>query len=485
VNEATQQALRQAGLLEQAGRLSEAEDLYRGLIGRLPEFATARFNFACFLRRRGRFEEALAEHRAALELKIDQPEEVLSNMGVIFNELRRDGEARAHFERALAANASYVPAMFNLALLQEEFGERDQALGMFQRILDLDPHYYDALVRIVHAVRIEDPESPLIGRLKRALRRAHLPAITRESLHFALGKACDDCGRYDQAFEQYRLGNLASAARLLPYDRQAEEARAAEILATFTPEWLARTESVSDRPLVFITGLFRSGSTLIEQMLAGHPRIAAGGEIEYFDRAFARPSPPFPAAVAAIGREGLHALGAGYVAYLDRSFPAGAIVTNKRPDSFGYIGLLRGLFPNARFVHTVREPRDTCLSIWCQQLDGRVGYANDLASIAHHWNLYRRLMDHWRQLFGEAIFDADYDAFVAEPRPVAGALLGFLGLDWREECLDFSLRPNRVRTASVWQVREPLYGRSSGRWRRYEPWLPAEFLALTEPGTRG
>jgi tetratricopeptide (TPR) repeat protein len=473
-------ALQQAASFEQAGRLAEAEGMYRGLIEEHPRQAVARFNYACFLRRRGRLEEALGEHRAALELGIEQPEEVLSNMGVICNELRRDEDARAHFERALAANGNYIPALFNFALLLEEFGERERALGMFRRILDRDPHYYDALVRIVHATRIEDPQSPLIGRLRRALRRAHLGALARESLHFALGKAYDDCGRYQAAFEQYDLGNRQSASRLAVYDRRAQESAVDDVLAAFTPAWLAAAEPVSDRPLVFITGLFRSGSTLIEQMLAGHPRIAPGGEIDYFHRTLARTSPAFPAPLAALGRDGLRALGQGYVEYLERTFPPGAIVTNKRPDGFAYLGLLKGLFPNARFVRTVRAPRDLGLSIWFQQLDDTIGYANDLGNIAHHWRLCRRLMDHWRGLFGESILDADYDAFVREPRPVARAVLGFLGLDWREECLDFSLRSNRVRTASVWQVREPLYGRSSGRWRHYEPWLPAEFLALPE-----
>jgi tetratricopeptide (TPR) repeat protein len=474
------QALRLAAQLEQSGRHAEAEAGYRQLVEAHPRLAVARFNYACFLRRRGRLEEALAEHRAALDLGIEEPWEVLSNMGVIQGELRRDEEARASFERALGLNPDYVPALFNLALLFEEFGERDRAIGLFARILEVDPGYHDALVRIVHAVRIEDPESPLVRKLRRALRRAHLPPLVRESLHFALGKACDDCGRYREAFEQYGLGNRASAGRLAPYDRRAEEARVEAIIATFTPEWLAAAEPASARPLVFISGLFRSGSTLIEQMLAGHPAIAAGGEIEYFDRALARASPPFPAAAGAMGRDGLRALGEGYIAYLDRSFPTTAIVTNKRPDAFAYLGLLRGLFPNARFVDTVRAPRDVCLSIWFQQLDGRVAYANDLGNIAHHWQLYRRLMDHWRRLFGAAVFEVEYDAFVREPRPVAESLLAFLGLDWREECLDFSLRPNRVRTASVWQVRQPLYGRSSGRWRNYEPWLPREILELPE-----
>ncbi len=474
--------LREAAFEERQQRLVEAEASYRRLIAEEPAHPVARFNFACFLRRRARLEEALTEHRAALDLGIDRPEEVHSNMGVICNELRRDDDARAHFERALAANPDYVPALYNLALLLEEFGERDDALGMFRRVLELDPQYHDALVRIVHATRVDDGGSPLIARLRRALRRAHLPALTRESLHFALGKALDDAGQYGEAFARYDLGNRASAGRLAPYDRRAAEARVDRILATFTRSWLAAAEPVSDRALVFITGLFRSGSTLIEQMLAGHPRVAAGGEIAYFDRAFERASPPFPGAAAAMGPEGWRALGGGYVDYLDRSFPAGAIVTNKRPDSAAYLGLLKGLFPNARFVHTVRAPRDLGLSIWFQQLDGSVAYANDLGNIAHHWEQSRRLMQHWRGLFGDAIAGADYDRFVAAPRTVAAPLLDFLGLDWREECLDFSRRPNRVRTASVWQVREPVYGRSSGRWRNYRQWLPAEFLGLPESG---
>lgn len=463
--------LQLTALLEQSGKLPEAEDFYRQLIEKMPELPVARFNFACFLRRRGQLEEALQQHQKALDLGIDEPEEVLSNMGVICTELRSDEAARSYLHRALAIRPTYIPAMFNLALLHEEFGDLPRALQLFGKILDQDPTWYDALIRIVHAQPVGSPDDPVFRMLRRALRRSNLDALTRESLHFALGKALDDCGRFEDAFAQYDLGNRCSAGRLLRYDRQDEEDRVSRIIAMFTAEWLAAATPVSDRPLVFITGMLRSGSTLFEQVLAAHPRVTAGGEIEYFSRQLLQPGSRFPESVAAIAPWDWQRLGSNYLDYLDRTFPAGQIVTNKRPDAFALLGLLKAMFPNARFVNTVRDARDTCLSIWFQQFDGRLSYANDLTDIAHHYRQYMRLMAHWRGLLGTSLFDADYDQFVVEPRPVAERLLEFLGLEWHEGCLDYQRVATRVRTASVGQVRQPLYRRSSGRWRNYEKQL--------------
>jgi len=446
-----------AARLEQGGNFAGAEAAYRRLIGEGPQKPVARFNYACFLRRRGRLEEALEEHQAALSLGIEQPEEVLSNMAVIQAELRRDAASKLLLERALALNPTYIPALYNLALHHEEFGDRAEALRLFRAILDIDPSWHDALVRIAHAETVRDPDGDVVRRLRRALRRSNVEPLTRESLHFALGKALDDCGRYDEAFEQYAAGNAASRPRLARYDRAAVGASVDRVIAEFTPALLARATPVSDAPLVFVTGMYRSGSTLFEQVLAAHPRVTAGGEIEYFMRA------PFsfePADWQPVAQ--------GYVDYLARTFPGRELVTNKRPDAVALLGMLSASFPNARFVHTVRDARDTALSIWFQQFDGRLGYAADLGDIAFHHAQHRRLMDHWRGLFGGRIFDADYDAYVQDPRAVTERLLAFLGLDWHEGCLEFRRNAARVRTASVAQVREPVYRRSSGRWRNYE-----------------
>ena len=300
-----------------------------------------------------------------------------------------------------------------------------------------------------------------------ALRRSNLDPLTRESLYFGLGKALDDCARYDEAFEQFALGNAASRPRLSRYDRVAVDAAVDRVIREFSPALMARATPVSEAPLVFITGMFRSGSTLFEQVLAAHPRVTAGGEIEYFMRFPFSFNPPDWQPVAE-----------GYVDYLGRSFPGKELVTNKRPDAFALLGMLKASFPNARFVNTVRDPRDTAISIWFQQFDGRLGYAADLGDIAHHHRQYLRLMDHWRGIFGASIFDADYDAYVQDPRAVTERLLAFLGLDWHEGCLQFQKNATRVRTASVAQVREPIYRKSSGRWKNYERQLAALAPAL-------
>jgi tetratricopeptide (TPR) repeat protein len=457
--------LQLAASLEHAGRHADAESAYRRFIGGQPQDAVARFNFACFLRRRGRLDEALEEHQAALDLAIERPEEVLSNMAVIQAELRRDAAAKMLLERALATNPAHIPALFNLALHFEEYGDLPRALALYRQVLALNPVWHDALVRIAYAETVREPDGDVVRRLRRALRRSNVQPLARESLHFALGKALDDCGQYEEAFAQYAAGNAVSRLRLVRYDRYGIEQGLDKLIASFDGARIASATPVSDSRLVFVTGMFRSGSTLFEQVLAAHPRVTAGGEIEYFMRV-----------PISLDPRDWETLGRGYLDYLRRSFPGSDVVTNKRPDAFGLLGMLKAIFPNARFVNTVRDPRDTALSIWFQQFDDQLGYAADLADIAHHYRQYHRLMAHWKSLFGDCIFDADYDAYVQDPRGVTERLLAFVGLEWHEGCLDFHRNANRVRTASVAQVRQPLYVKSSGRWRNYERQLePLKF----------
>jgi hypothetical protein len=148
-------------------------------------------------------------------------------------------------------------------------------------------------------------------------------------------------------------------------------------------------------------------------------------------------------------------------------FPAAERITDKRPDNFLHIGLIKALFPDARIVNTVRNPLDNCLSVYFLHLDHGMSYALDLLDTAHYYRHYRRLMAHWKALYGPDILDFDYDAFVRDPRPATRELLAFCGLDWNDACLAFHQAKNVVKTESVWQVREPLYRRASGRWRNY------------------
>ena len=310
---------------------------------------------------------------------------------------------------------------------------------------------------------------PLIGRLRNLIANPSTRTAERASLGFSLGRLLDSCGAYDDAFRAYADANCASresAGSAAPsYDRRQHELYVDRIIAAFDrPRTMQSTTPA--RP-VFICGMFRSGSTLIEQVLAGHPRVTAGGELGFLPSLVRTQLAPFPESMANISPSQLEAFAKSYLEVIGRLFPGAAHVTDKRPDNFLYIGLIKTLFPDARIVHTTRNPLDNCLSIFFLHLDHSMSYALDLMDTAHYYAQYRRLMSHWKALYGSDILDVDYDAFVREPQPSAQRLLDFCGLEWDEGCLSFPRARNAIRTASVWQVREPLYQRSSGRWRNY------------------
>ena len=195
---------------------------------------------------------------------------------------------------------------------------------------------------------------------------------------------------------------------------------------------------------------------------------------------------PFPASMARHEPARDAQFAAEYRAHLARLFPqakAGDFITDKRPDNYLLIGMIKRLFPAARFVHSVRDPLDNALSVYMQHLHLRgATYASDLAAIGHYYGQYRRLMAHWKALYPADIHDFDYDAFVREPRAELDKLFAFLGLDFDERALDFHTRGNTVKTASYWQVRRPLYAEASGRWKRYDAHLAPLRRALEAAG---
>jgi len=222
-------------------------------------------------------------------------------------------------------------------------------------------------------------------------------------------------------------------------------------------------EPVSTDPLVFVCGMFRSGSTLLEQILAAHPALASGGEFDFFQRRLSA----YPDAMLSLDAAAAAQLGADYRAELAASFGAGVRVIDKRPDNILYLGLIKALFPNARILVTQRQPLDVSLSVFFQSLDASQPYANDLFDIAHYYSQQQRLLQHWQQLLGENILTVNYESLVNTPREEIGRALAFLGLDWEENCLSFHETTERVRTASLHQVRRPLYQASAGRWSNY------------------
>lgn len=490
--------LREAVQLEKAGRVLDAIAAYERLLTAWPALAESWFNLAVLRRRAGRFDAALDAYRQALDHGVSQPEEVHLNRGVIYaDHLRQDDAAERELAAALALNPRYVPALLNLANLQEDLGRRDAALATYERLLSIDAQNDEALARYATLRGATNVDDPLIGRLRAGIARAGAAAAGAASLGFALGKLLDACGAHDDAFEAYAAANRASRASLAVrgpvYDRESARAQVDALMAAFPAgagpgagtsgtRGAAAAVAAGAPQLIFICGMFRSGSTLVEQVLARHPHVSAGGELALLPALVREDLAPYPASVARLTPARRGQLAAKYLAGVAQRFPGATVVTDKRPDNFLHIGLVKTLFPQAKIVHTTRNPLDNCLAIYFLHLDPRMGYALDLLDTGHQYVQYRRLMAHWKALYGGDILDFDYDRFVREPRAGVERLLAFCGLDWSDACLAPERAAGAVKTASVWQVRRPIHRESSGRSAHYARQLAPLAAYLRDAG---
>jgi tetratricopeptide (TPR) repeat protein len=441
------------------------------LLARDPANATGHFNLALLYKRAARYEEAAASYLRSIELGIDDVQEVYSNLGVLYSEMRQPERAREMYEKSLTIVPGYIPALFNLAGVLEEQGERERAIELFERILSIDPQYWDALSRLANARRFERSDDPLFEALRAAVAATEREPEAREGLLFAFGKALDDVGNYGEAFDAYRQANELGRQLRGRYDAGRAERGIASMLARFDEYWLSQAETSSTASPIFICGMYRSGSTLVEQILSAHESVQMGGELDLLPTLLAERLQPFPQRLAEVTPDELSAVAGEYMSTLRQLFPDATHVTDKRPDNVLHLAVIRAMFPEAKIIHTRRELRDNCLSVWFQQLGASLSYATDLGDTAHYYRLQERLVARWHELLGANIFTVDYDDLVRDPEPVLRALLEFLGLPWEEACLDFQGAHSQVNTASVWQVREPLHTRSSGRWQNYLPYI--------------
>jgi len=493
--ESAESLVRQAEALHRQGRRPEAIDGLRGVLGKRPQLTEVWYELGYLLKTNGNYAEALLAYAEALARGVDRAPEVHLNRAVIYSDhLRQEDLAELELNAALQLDPGYVPALLNLGNLHEERGDRVAALACYDQIragaggergLYQDLRF-EALAR---SAQLRPPTSladPLLDQLLQASANcAGEGQIVRANLLFALGAAYDRLQAFDLAFDAYAKANRCLLRRNgRTYDRSHSAQLIDALIDTFAVAApIARgVAAATGASPVFICGMFRSGSTLIEQVLAAHPRVTPGGELDFLLRLAASRLAPFPQSMAQWDGDRDAAFAEEYRQHLARLFPgagAGAIITDKRPDNFLLIGLIKRLFPSAKIIHTTRDPLDNGLSIFMQHLNHKVaGYSSDLGDIGHYYGQYRRLMGHWRALYPESIFDFDYDAFVREPTTALQQLFDFLELEWDERCLEFHQLRNAVKTGSYWQVRQPLHDRSSGRWRHYAAQLEPLRLAL-------
>ena len=466
--------------LLELNRPAQALESYDRALAIRPDHAQALYNRGNVLSALKRPSEALASYDRAIAAKPDYAD-AFNNRGNALQELKRPLEAIASYDRALAIQPTYVEAHENKGILLGELGQFALAEAALATAIKLAPqrtrsHFHLTLLRRTPA---GDPHLAIMEHLARRI--DSLTPSEQVDLNFALAKAYEDSGDSERSFRRLVAGN-ALKRKTFVYHEDSTLRVFKRLIETFTADAMRLRPDVgepSDAP-VFIFGMPRSGSTLVEQILASHPSVFALGEVDDFENAIAGlrdgagNALQFPEMFAALSAQLLRRLGASYLQSVGAADSAAARVTDKRPANFLYAGLIHLALPKARMIHTRRDAIDTCWSCFSQRFadSGSLPCAYDLGELGRYYRAYDGLMAHWRSVLPQDVMlEVQYEDVVEDIEAQARRILVHCGLEWDPRCLDFHRTERQVRTVSVAQVRQPIYTNAVGRWRRFEPFL--------------
>ncbi|HLF58972.1 MAG TPA: sulfotransferase [Alphaproteobacteria bacterium] len=468
--------------LSDAGLHDDAVAVLRRLAAMAPNVPAVLFNLATALKAARKFDEAAD---VARQILAKDPNSSFGHniMALFLWTIRQHEAAEASARRAVAIAPNDADAHCTLGKVLTTLGRFDDAVASFEAALAAQPDFPAAIYQLVLATKTHStPE--FAARIESAL-KADWPPDEKIMLHFALGKISDDLGNYARAFENYRAGNELAGAKA-PFDAGAWMANVDRAISALSADFFASRKSFgneSRRP-VFIVGMPRSGTTLVEQIIASHPDAAAGDELEAMpDIATNLPrrlksKMPYPACIAEIDAATARELAAEYLAALDRVDKHAARVTDKLPLNFLNLGLIALLFPHATVIHCRRDPMDTCLSCYFARFEHQLNFSFGLESLGAYYRGYRRLMGFWRKVLPVRMLDVDYEDLIADQEGTSRRIIAHCGLEWDDRCLAFHKTERPVMTASAWQVRQPLYKTAVERWRNYESFLAPLRAAL-------
>lgn len=500
-------------LLQQLGKIEEAISCYRKALEIRPNDPFAHLNMGNALQSQGDFEGAISCYQEALRFKPDltqayydmgntfkaagklreaiscyekalrmDPDEfsAVYNMGNTYQDLNKLDDAISCYKRALEIQPDNPNAYNNMGNALETQGNFGEAISCYFKALEIQPTYAEAFYHLARAEKITDQNKEAILQWASQLSESQLSEDSAVYLNFGLGKVYDDLRQFEKAFEHYRLGNKLERSQH-DFDAESHAAYISRIIETCNADFLQDRQSWRDNSQmpIFIFGMPRSGTTLVEQIVSSHPKVLAGGELDFFFQLEPKSTPEgqplsYPEYLSLVDQQTARDISSKYlqlIRNLAESAEGQNRVTDKMPHNFLFLGFLCLLFPNAKFIHCQRHPLDTCLSIYFQRFAREHHYAYDLIDIGSSYREYHRLMGHWHDILPIQIFEVTYEGMVGNQEEVSRELIAFCGLEWDSRCLDFHKSERPVFTSSNWQVRQPMYTSSVGRWKNYERFL--------------
>jgi len=465
-------------VFQQQGKLEEAINSFTRALQIKPDSAEIYSNLGDVLRENMQFDTAIECIRNALRIKPDLSNAYL-NLGRVYQDTANPQTAMENFQKALTITPDHVETLVSLSAAYQDNGQFSKAEEALMRVLELEPEHPNAWAGLAALKKNTQLDQSWV---EHAVKILDNPLKPKDRVHllYALGKHYDDLGEYKKAFPCFEQANSLQKSISAEFN-QNEFANAIDaIISAYPAEELRKprtSASTSTRPL-FILGMPRSGTSLTEQILASHPDIFGAGELLFWNQK--ANTPKLDLMSWRDDPEQLEQLTHEYDAELDRHSDSAMRVVNKLPHNFLNIGMILTAFPNARILHTQRNPADTCLSIYFQGFAGLHLYGNDLQDLAFYYKQYLKLMQHWREtLPAETFMEVPYESLVENQVLWSQKIIEFTGLEWDERCLEFHNTERRVGTSSNWQVRQKIYKTSTERWRNYQEFI-GPLLTLLE-----
>jgi len=459
------------------GQLTQAIEHGTEVCQLSPEDVDSHYNLGLAYTDNKDYSYAIESYNCALKLN---PEHGLSwnNLGSALEQQGEKHSAETAYAKAVAINPQHAEAQNNLGALYSERGKINEAKQCFEAAIAARPNFVEAHHNLssLKTYSQDDPHFTALQDLHK--NRNQLSQSVRIRYCFAFGKALDDIGEYEKAFASYQEGNQLQH-QLLPVNEDKEDQLLHDIIRTFDADFFkqrCRWQKKKDkqRTPIFIVGMPRSGTSLLEQILSSHGSVYGAGELVDLSQVISQftgtsQQQPFTDTVAGLTSTEMRKLGEAYLKRVWEYSPDSQFITDKMPANFFYIGLIHLALPHAKIIHAMRDPMDSCFSNYTRLFNDTMKFTYDQGTLGRYYVRYMKLMQHWQKVLPKGtILDLRYEDMVLETKQQAQRILDFAGLPWDENCLDFHNNDRHVKTASMAQVRKPIYNTSVARWKHFE-----------------
>ena len=416
--------------------------------------------------------EAIENYRKAIELD-ESYAEAYYNLGTSLNVVNNSEDALDNFRKAIELKPDYPEVYNNIGIIYQQIGKLELAEDNYSKAIKINPNYAEAHYNLSN-IKTFDYEDEQLNQIQKLSLNQDLTDEQRYQLHFALGKAFEELNEYEKSFKNYDKGNRICKS-VIKYDIKRDEKIFDELKQNYLKikEFFLKFSEQDSKPTpVFILGMPRSGTSLIEQIISSHSNIVGGGELNFIEKY----GDKLARGINEVNYNNLLDFKNNYIQKL-KDINKNKMVTDKMPLNFRYIGLICTVFPNAKIIHSKRNPAATCWGNYRQNFTNKrlISYCYDLNDIIKYYNLYKNLTNFWIKEFGDKIYNLDYDKLTVNQEEETRQLIDYLELNWEDACLNPEKNKRSVKTASSKQIRQKVYKGSSDKWKKFEPFLDGKF----------